>query len=117
MKIGGVTIDGLQHIVVNGLCWKKVLTRGLGGIKWKLCNVNYIPVRNKHYKDPVDMRRWIATFENENYEIWIKENSLNITRKPQKCELRGNHGCVIFNGLHQVRNETKEGEIPIYVST
>ena len=117
MKIGGVTVDGLKHIVVNGMCWQKVLTRGLGGVKWKLCNVNYKPIRGKHYKNPVDMRRWIANFENENYEIWIKENSLNITKKPKLNRSVFSHGCVIFDGLHQVRNETKETEIPIRVAT
>ena len=115
MKIGGVTVDGLKHIVVNGMCWEKVLTRGLGGIKWKLCNVNYKKIDKKHYKDPVDMRRWIRQFENENYEIWIKENSLNITRKPIKVDVF--HGCVIFDGLHKVRNDTQKGEIPIQVAT
>ena len=114
MKIGGITIDGLKYVVIDGCLWKKVLTRGRGGIKWRLCNVRRKDVHNKHYKDPVDMRRWIATYENsENYEIWTKENTLNITHKTRVFK----HGRILLDGVHSVRNDTKEREIPITVST
>jgi hypothetical protein len=113
-----VTVDGINRVVIpthRGIqLWEKVLTRGLGGRKWKLATINGEKVQGKHYKEPVDMRRWIAQYENENYELWFRETTLNIKHKIEsrcgEC-----HGCVVLDAVHKTAHGKDRKICPIKV--
>jgi hypothetical protein len=116
-----VTVDGLEYVVIptkqGSTVWQKVLTRGLGGKKWRLLAVNEREIPNKHYKDLDVMRHWISTYEKPPYEIWVHGNSLTITDKSKLKAIveREEHGCTILDAVHSVNMRKEATELPITV--